>query len=173
VSAVVERGERARQVAGSVVDPELPMLTLEDLGVLGDVEVMGDRVVVWITPTYTGCPAVATMRADLRLALTAAGFADVDVRTRLSPPWSSDLITERGRALLAAHGIAPPGRVDAEPGRGTGPVDVVLGAPVRAAACPRCGSVRTREISRFGPTACTSMHVCASCAEPFEKVKER
>jgi ring-1,2-phenylacetyl-CoA epoxidase subunit PaaD len=174
VSAVERAGraERAWEAAASVVDPELPMLTLADLGVLADVELEGERVVVWITPTYTGCPAVATIRADVRLALAAAGFTDVEVRTRLSPPWSSDRISERGRDRLRQHGMAPPEPGAARDERGDGPVDVLL-LTRRAATCPRCGSVDTGEVSRFGPTACTAIHVCAGCGEPFEKVKER
>jgi ring-1,2-phenylacetyl-CoA epoxidase subunit PaaD len=160
--------EQARRAAEAVADPEMPMLTLADLGVLRGVEVAGDRAVVTITPTYTGCPAMATIRADLVLALTAAGFAEVDVRTSLSPAWSTDWITERGRRALAAHGIAPPAA--AGPAHGAGPVDLLLQPSVPA--CPRCGSPATRELSRFGATPCTSLHVCRSCAEPFDKVKE-
>ena len=101
----------ARAVAAAVVDPEMPMLTLDDLGVLRDVRAVGDAVTVTITPTYSGCPALETMRDDLRAALAAAGFGRVEVRTVLSPPWSTDWISDAGRAKLAEHGIAPPDRV--------------------------------------------------------------
>ena len=116
----------ARQVAETATDPELPMLTLADLGVLRDVEVTGeDAAVVTLTPTYSGCPAIAEMRADLHRRLTAAGYRHVEVRTALDPPWSSDWITEHGRAKLAEHGISPPGPA---PER-AGPVPLALEPP--------------------------------------------
>ncbi|WP_377273984.1 1,2-phenylacetyl-CoA epoxidase subunit PaaD [Peterkaempfera sp. SMS 1(5)a] len=160
---------RARAAAEAVCDPELPMLTLADLGVLCgvDIEASG-AVTAWITPTYSGCPAMAEMAADLDTALHAAGFGDVRVRTRLDPPWSTDRITERGRRRLAAAGIAPPGPV----GPRTGPVPLVL-APTRPAVrCPQCGSADTQELSRFGSTSCKALWRCRGCLEPFEYVKE-
>jgi len=152
-----------------VVDPEMPMLTLEDLGVLRAVEVDGDRVTVTITPTYSGCPAIEVMRDDLRAELTAAGYAHVEVRTVLAPPWSTDWISEAGRRKLAEHGIAPPGRVAPRP---SGPIPLKLTAPSAAVRCPRCGSPATEEFSRFGPTACTALRRCPACREPFEHMKE-
>lgn len=157
----------AREAAATVTDPELPMLTLADLGVLRDVALEDGRVIVTITPTYTGCPAMEVMRADLRLALRRAGFADAEVRTTLTPPWSSDDITERGRALLAEHGIAPPG-----PRGPSGPVPLTLGLAPADVPCPRCGATGTRELSRFGSTACKALRVCPSCQETFDHVKE-
>jgi ring-1,2-phenylacetyl-CoA epoxidase subunit PaaD len=171
VAGPTEPVERARAAAGAVVDPELPVLTLADLGVLGDVEADGDTVVVELVPTYTGCPALETIAADVRRAVREAGFGRVEVRLRLAPPWSTDLITDRGRALLCEHGIAPPA-VGAARNALQGPVDLLLGTAAPP-DCPRCGSSLTREVSRFGPTACTSLHVCTVCLEPFEKVKER
>jgi ring-1,2-phenylacetyl-CoA epoxidase subunit PaaD len=159
----------ARAAAAAVVDPEMPMLTLDDLGVLRDVRVDGDGVTVTITPTYSGCPAIETMRDDLRATLTAAGFARVEVRTVLSPPWSTDWISEAGRAKLAEHGIAPPERIGP---RRAGPIPLTLGRPDRSVSCPRCGSSATEELSRFGPTACTALRRCTVCREPFEHVKE-
>jgi ring-1,2-phenylacetyl-CoA epoxidase subunit PaaD len=159
-----------RQVAETVTDPELPTLTLADLGVLRDVRTEPDgTVVVEITPTYTGCPAMGVMRADLVHALHSAGFDSVDVRTVLSPAWSTDWITDDGRRKLAAGGIAPPGRA---PVRSPGPVPLQLGAIVRTAACPLCGSEDTEELSEFGATACKALRRCRSCREPFEHVKE-
>ena len=158
----------AYDVARTVTDPEMPMLTLEDLGVLRDVAVDGDTVTVAITPTYSGCPAMATMRDDLVHRLTDAGYADVRVRVELSPAWSSDWITERGRAALAEHGISPPGAA-AKP---AGPIPLTLMPPRRTLSCPRCGSDRVELTSEFGPTACKAMYRCTSCLEPFEHVKE-
>ncbi len=158
-----------RAIAETVVDPELPMLTLADLGVLRDVRVEDGTVVVEITPTYTGCPAMGVMRADLLHALHRAGYAHVDVRTVLSPAWTTDWISEEGRVKLAAAGIAPPGRAPARTG---GPVPLQLGPTRRHATCPLCGSADTEEISEFGATACKALRRCRSCGEPFEHVKE-
>jgi ring-1,2-phenylacetyl-CoA epoxidase subunit PaaD len=159
-----------RAVAETVTDPELPLLSLADLGVLRDVRVERDgAVVVEITPTYTGCPAMGVMRADLVHALHRAGFADVDVRTVLSPAWTTDWITEAGRRKLAEAGIAPPGEA---PVRSPGPVPLQLGPTHRSASCPLCGSADTEELSEFGATACKALRRCRSCREPFEHVKE-
>lgn len=160
----------ARTVVEGVVDPEMPMLTLADLGVVRGVETAGDgTVVVTITPTYSGCPALEEMRADLRRKLHAAGHDRVDVRTTFSPPWSTDWISDAGRRKLAEAGVAPPAHLGP---RAVGPVPLTLVAPSRAVACPLCGAPDTEETSRFGPTACTALRRCRSCAEPFEHVKE-
>jgi ring-1,2-phenylacetyl-CoA epoxidase subunit PaaD len=159
-----------RAVAATVTDPELPTLTLADLGVLRDVRTEADgTVVVEITPTYTGCPAMGVMRADLVHALHRAGFATVDVRTVLSPPWSTDWISEEGRRKLAAGGIAPPGSA---PVRSHGPVPLQLEPLRRTVDCPLCGSPDTEELSAFGATACKALRRCRACREPFEHVKE-
>jgi ring-1,2-phenylacetyl-CoA epoxidase subunit PaaD len=160
---------RARAAAAAVVDPEMPMLTLADLGVIRDVDVVADAVTVTITPTYSGCPAIEAMRDDLGVALAEAGFAQVHVRTVLSPPWSTDWISDEGRRKLAEHGIATPGRAAS---RASGPVPLTLTAPSAAVRCPRCGAPTTEEISRFGPTACTALRRCPACREPFEHMKE-
>lgn len=159
----------AREVAETVTDPELPMLTLADLGVLRDVTEAADGVTVSITPTYTGCPAMDTMRDDLVHALQRAGFERVEVATVLHPPWSSDWITERGRRRLAEAGIAPPGTAAR---RDDGPVPVQLLAPRRRVSCPHCGAADTEAVSEFGSTACKALRRCPACAEPFEHVKE-
>jgi ring-1,2-phenylacetyl-CoA epoxidase subunit PaaD len=158
-----------RAVAETVTDPELPMLTLADLGVLRDVRVEDGTVVVEITPTYTGCPAMGVMRADLVQALREAGYPEVDVRTVLAPPWSTDWISSDGRRKLAEAGIAPPGSAPIRP---SGPVPLQLGPTVRALTCPLCGSADTEELSPFGATACKDLHRCRGCGEPFEHVKE-
>ncbi|MFI5937978.1 1,2-phenylacetyl-CoA epoxidase subunit PaaD [Actinoplanes sp. NPDC051494] len=159
----------AAAVAALVTDPELPMLTLADLGILRSVEELADRVVVTITPTYSGCPALRTMRDDLAGALRAAGHPRVEVRTVLSPAWTTDWITPAGRDKLAAAGISPPGPA---PHRTAGPVPLTL-FPVRPPVpCPRCRHGDTEEITAFGATACRSLRRCPACREPFEHVKE-
>lgn len=159
----------AREVAEAVLDPELPVLTLADLGVLRDVTETDGRVVVTITPTYSGCPALDEMRHDLRSRLRAAGYRDVEVRTVLAPAWTTDWITEDGRRKLAEHGIAPPARIGPRP---AGPVPLNLTPPPARVRCPRCGSADTTELSRFSATACKALRRCESCREPFEHVKE-
>ncbi|MEO6411623.1 MAG: 1,2-phenylacetyl-CoA epoxidase subunit PaaD [Pedococcus sp.] len=161
--------ERALAAAQSVTDPEMPMLTLDDLGILRSVEVSGSgAVTVAITPTYTGCPAMATMRDDLVRVLGEAGFPDATIRVSLSPAWSSDWITERGRQALTDHGLSAPGRVPAR----SGPVALSLMPTRRELHCPRCGSGAVELTSEFGPTACKALYRCTSCLEPFEHVKE-
>jgi ring-1,2-phenylacetyl-CoA epoxidase subunit PaaD len=163
----------AYEIAASVVDPELPMLTLADLGVLRRVE--EDRspgrsgsVTVVITPTYSGCPALAAMRDDLVRRLNAAGYPAVRVEVELSPAWSSDAISERGRRALADAGISPPGPVPAT----SGPVPLTLVPRPRAVSCPRCGSPAARLVSEFGGTPCQALYRCDRCSEPFGHVKE-
>ncbi|MET7811292.1 1,2-phenylacetyl-CoA epoxidase subunit PaaD [Streptomyces sp. NPDC005395] len=164
----LDAARRARRVAEQVPDPELPMLTLADLGVLRDVEVGEDgTVVAGLTPTYSGCPAMAEMRADVAARLREAGYARVEIRTVLDPPWTSDWITEAGRRKLAEHGIAPPG-----PAPRGGPVPLVLSPTRPAVPCPRCGSADTEETSRFAATSCKALWRCRACREPFEYVKE-
>ncbi|MFE3501408.1 1,2-phenylacetyl-CoA epoxidase subunit PaaD [Kitasatospora sp. NPDC059160] len=169
--------ERAWSVAAAVPDPELPMLTLADLGVLAGVEADdgSGTVTAWLTPTYSGCPAVAEMAADVDRRLRSAGYPDVRVRLRLDPPWSTDLITAEGRRKLAEAGIAPPRPTSALTPR-PGPVPLTLGATRTGAAapvpCPHCGGADTEELSRFGSTACKALWRCRACREPFERVKE-
>ncbi|MFG1673848.1 1,2-phenylacetyl-CoA epoxidase subunit PaaD [Micromonospora sp. NPDC049282] len=152
-----------RAAAAAVVDPEIRVITIDELGILREVEQEPDtgRVVVTITPTYTGCPAMDVIRADIRRALAAAGHPDSEVRTVYRPAWSTDWISERGRAKLAAAGIAPPAP------RGDDTV-VPLALAVR---CPHCGSPETTQISRFGSTACKALWRCRSCSEPFDHLK--
>ncbi len=145
------------------------MLTLDDLGIVRTVREDGDRVRVEITPTYSGCPALEAMRADIHTRLRDAGYREVEVVTVYSPPWSTDWISAEGRRRLAEHGIAPPGPAD--PPR-TGPVPLRLEPPERPVECPRCRSHATTEISRFGSTACQAIRRCTVCAEPFAHVKE-
>jgi ring-1,2-phenylacetyl-CoA epoxidase subunit PaaD len=148
-------------IAATVVDPEVPVLTIEDLGVLRSVSVDGERVTVDITPTYSGCPAVDAMRDDIVSALSAAGYADVRVRQVLAPAWTTEWMSSAGRAKLEAFGIAAP-----LPRDGSGPVSLGLGI-----RCPHCGSLHTRELSHFGSTSCKALYVCQRCQEPFDYFK--
>ena len=155
--------EAVRELVGRVADPEIPVLTIEDLGILREVAVDDEgRVEVTITPTYSGCPAMDAIRDDVQRTLREHGYDQVRVRTVLAPAWTTDWMSQAGRDKLAAHGIAPPGR------RRPGPVLVQLTAAPEPVACPRCGSTDTREVSRFGSTACKSHHTCRACLEPFD-----
>jgi ring-1,2-phenylacetyl-CoA epoxidase subunit PaaD len=159
----------AREIASAVPDPELPMLTLADLGILRDVTAEGHRLVVTITPTYSGCPALREIAEDLRYRLARSGFSEVIVRTALAPAWSSDWITAEGRRKLREAGIAPPKPAPAA----RGPVPLTLGPARRErVACPRCGSAQTTQTAAFGATACKALFRCEACREPFEYVKE-
>ncbi|GAA3812559.1 1,2-phenylacetyl-CoA epoxidase subunit PaaD [Streptomyces phyllanthi] len=165
-------------VAGAVPDPELPVLTLRELGVLRAVHVRGtDAVEVELTPTYTGCPAVEAMSVDIERVLREHGVREVTVRTVLTPAWSTDDITDEGRRKLQEFGIAPPRTT-----RAPGPVPLSLG-PTRTAApgtspdldavrCPHCGSAETELLSRFSSTACKALRRCLDCREPFDHFKE-
>ncbi len=150
--------EAAWTVVATVPDPELPHVTIGDLGMVRDVRVGVGGVEVDITPTYTACPATEAICADIVAALATAGAPGARVQVRLAPAWSSDDITPLGRAKLAAAGIAPPGAA-------------ASGAVELPPPCPRCGSRRTRLVSWFGATACKSAHRCQACAEPFEAFK--
>ncbi|MGA0567045.1 1,2-phenylacetyl-CoA epoxidase subunit PaaD [Rathayibacter sp. KR2-224] len=155
---------RAWALAAEVCDPEVPVLTIEDLGVLRSVRVVGDgeaaTVRVEITPTYSGCPAVDAIRDDIVSALAAAGYPRVEVRTVLAPAWTTDWMSDSAKAKLEAFGIAPPAA------RSEGRVGLGLGI-----RCPHCGSLHTREVSRFGSTSCKALYVCQRCGEPFDHFK--
>ncbi|WP_247623087.1 1,2-phenylacetyl-CoA epoxidase subunit PaaD [Microbacterium galbinum] len=153
----------AWRIAAAVADPEVPVLTIEDLGVLRAVESDGARVRVDITPTYSGCPAMDTIRDDVILALTAAGFGEVEVRLVLAPAWTTDWMSDAGKRKLERYGIAPPtGRAAVH----DGPIPLTL-----SVRCPRCGSLDTREVSRFGSTSCKALFECRACLEPFDHFK--
>jgi len=150
---------RIMAVLDDVPDPEIPAVTITDLGIIRGVR--ADPPAVLVTPTYTGCPATLAIAASIREALDRAGFANVGIETVLSPPWSTDWISERGRERLEIYGIAPPPKgVAAGNIRGNEPV-----------SCPQCGSVETREVSRFGSTPCKALWCCLSCLEPFDRFK--
>jgi len=152
--------ERALAALEAVTDPEIPVLTIADLGVLRDVSVHGDTVDVTITPTYSGCPAMNMIMLDIETALARANIS-ARVHTRLSPAWTTDWLSDAGHRKLAASGIAPPAH--------TASRRALFGQdhPV----CPRCGSADTELISEFGSTACKSLHRCRACREPFDAFK--
>lgn len=155
-------GTAVRAAVASVVDPEIRVVTIEELGILRGVEVDADGVArITITPTYSGCPAMDVIRADVTAAARAAGASGVTVDTVLSPAWSTDQISPAGREKLGAAGIAPPAPVT----RG-GPVALAL-----SVRCPRCGSPATEQLSRFGSTACKALWRCTACREPFDHIK--
>ncbi|MFM1989916.1 MAG: hypothetical protein RJA99_2873 [Pseudomonadota bacterium] len=187
-----DRLERARACAASVPDPEIPVVTLADLGILRDVRDEGGRVVVELTPTYTGCPATQVIADDVRRALADAGVADAEVRTVLSPPWTTDWISADGRRKLREYGIAPPGgnapaggatvlRFVPRGAAGTGvarpfaasaAADAVAPTPaVESIACPRCGSTDVERLSEYGSTPCKALWRCVACREPFDYFK--
>ena len=150
-------------LVGSIPDPEIPILTLQDLGILRGVDVQPNgRLVVTLTPTYMGCPAIDPIRLSVMRVLSEAGYNQVDIRLVLAPAWTTDWMSDEARAKLRAYGLAPPTRI------GTGRDCTVLTAP---AECPRCGSTNTREVSRFGATPCRAHLVCNSCLEPFDRFK--
>jgi len=152
----------AWQIAAEVPDPELPVVTIADLGILRDVsEDDQGRVHVQVTPTYSGCPALEAISHDVVEALTSAGYQHVAVEFVLSQPWTTDWMSDEARVKLQEYGIAPPRRQDS-----AAPVSIAI-----APRCPQCGSHDTRESSHFGSTACKSLWVCASCREPFDHFK--
>jgi ring-1,2-phenylacetyl-CoA epoxidase subunit PaaD len=151
----------------AVLDPEVPVLTIDDLGILRDVVVTADgHIDVTITPTYSGCPAMDAISADIVSALAARGLLDVSVRFVLSPAWTTDWMSEAGKQKLLDYGIVPP-QPRSRSGSGSGQT-VMVALSIR---CPQCGSLDTRELSRFGSTACKSLWVCSSCREPFDHFK--
>ena len=158
---VTDARQRAYEAVAAVTDPEIPVLTIADLGVLRDVVVNEGRVEVTITPTYSGCPAMNVIALEIDTALARAGFTDTAIRTVLSPAWTTDWLTPAGRQKLLAYGIAPPDRAA---GRRA------LFGEARA-ACPRCGSADTELLAEFGSTACKSLYRCRACREPFDAFK--
>ncbi|MFZ4405958.1 MAG: 1,2-phenylacetyl-CoA epoxidase subunit PaaD [Paracraurococcus sp.] len=154
---------RALEVAGAVVDPEIPVLTIADLGVLREARVADDGgVEVDITPTYSGCPAMGMIAVQVEAALLAAGLPKPRVRLVLSPAWTTDWLTEAGRAALRDYGIAPPAARTGRRG---------LFGLEDAVACPRCGSAATEKLSEFGSTSCKALWRCTACREPFDYFK--
>ena len=145
--------DTVRSRVAAVVDPEIPVLTIEDLGILRSIEDEAGTAVVTITPTYSGCPAMRQIEDDIASALVGVGVSDFEVKVTHDPAWSTDWISDEGHRKLARFGIAPPG-----------PVEDVL--------CPRCDAGSARMISRFGSTACKALMVCSACGEPFDHFKQ-
>lgn len=158
-----ETKERVFEYLQEVKDPEVPVISVVELGIVRDAVVSGDRVEVTVTPTYSGCPAMQVIEREIVTALEGRGFRDVQIRTVLSPAWTTDWISEKARQKLKEYGIAPPG---------TQPSDVVpFPKKSEAVACPFCDSKNTRVTSEFGATACKALHYCDSCEQPFERFK--
>lgn len=146
------------QLLRQVCDPEIPVLSLQDLGVLRDVSIDNDSISVTITPTYAGCPALETMRADIETTLAEAGYKSVQVKQSLSPAWTTDWMSAEGREKLRAYGIAPPASTS-------------CGQVLEQIACPQCQSQAVKKISEFGSTPCKALYQCEACLEPFDYFK--
>ncbi|WP_142045201.1 1,2-phenylacetyl-CoA epoxidase subunit PaaD [Arthrobacter sp. SLBN-100] len=162
--------QKAWDIAATVCDPEIPVLTIEDLGILRDVQVTQEhgtagKVIVTITPTYSGCPAMDAIRDDLKTAFAKEGYQDVEVDLVLAPAWTTDWMTEAGKAKLQEYGIAPPSGLS-NAARHAGPIRLKM-----AVKCPQCSSLNTKELTRFGSTSCKALYVCQDCKEPFDYFK--
>jgi len=156
-----EQVARAWKAAEAVVDPEIPVLSIADLGVLRDIDIVDGHIEATITPTYSGCPAMNLIALNLELALEEAGFLMPRIKTVLSPAWTTDWMTDAGRTKLKEYGIAPPA--------GKASRRALFGED--QVACPRCGSANTERISEFGSTSCKALWRCKACAEPFDYFK--
>ncbi len=152
-----------RALLDTVTDPEIPVLTIADIGILRDVELAGDAVIVTITPTYVGCPAMDSIAEDIRRVLADAGFDAVEVNTRIAPPWTTNWLSGDGRRKLREYGIAPPESASRD--------KRALMGESRIIACPRCTSTNTSLVSEFGSTACKALYRCDDCLEPFDYFK--
>ena len=156
--------DQAFAVLDEVMDPEVPVLSVVELGIVRDVQVGEEQVTVTITPTYSGCPAMRAIEQDIEQALLSRGAIRVNVRVSYTPAWTSDWIRAEAREKLRAYGIAPPGPADHD-------APVAIGRRRAAVRCPYCGSTSTELRSDFGSTACKAIHVCESCKQPFEEFK--
>ncbi|MFD5276340.1 1,2-phenylacetyl-CoA epoxidase subunit PaaD [Pseudarthrobacter sp. NPDC058362] len=169
----IDQRQKAWDIAATVCDPEIPVLTIADLGILRDVEVTQGTddggtpqgVRVTITPTYSGCPAMDAIRDDLKTAFAKEGYQDVQVDLVLSPAWTTDWMSDEGKAKLQEYGIAPPSG-NSKAGGHSGPIRLSL-----AVKCPQCASLNTKELTRFGSTSCKALYVCQDCKEPFDYFK--
>ena len=156
--------EELLAVLDEVMDPEVPVLSVVELGIVRDVSIAGVAVIVTVTPTYSGCPAMRVIEQDIEEALRARGVERVEVKTSYTPAWTTDWISAEAREKLRAYGIAPPGAADHD-------APVAIGRRRPAVRCPYCSSVQTKMQSEFGATACKAIHVCEQCRQPFEEFK--
>jgi ring-1,2-phenylacetyl-CoA epoxidase subunit PaaD len=161
------RVEHAWRVLHGVLDPEVPAISVTDLGIVREVIAHGDGLEVVVTPTYSGCPATEVISQAITDALVAAGLGPARVTQRRAPAWTTDWITPEGRDKLRAYGIAPPGSCASEATGNVSPIRLMA----RHVDCPRCGSPQTERLSAFGSTACKSLYRCVACREPFEHFK--
>jgi len=159
------------QWLGEIPDPEIPVLSLTDLGVIRDVHWQDETLVVTVTPTYSGCPATAVINLDIETKLRSCGITKLRLEQQLSPPWTTDWLSERGREKLRAYGIAPPVDGTASQTGAKGRLARLTGGSDVAVACPRCGSMNTEKVSQFGSTPCKAAYRCKSCLEPFDYFK--
>jgi ring-1,2-phenylacetyl-CoA epoxidase subunit PaaD len=156
--------ERVMQLLGGIPDPEIPVISIVELGIVRDVAFEGEAVIVTITPTYSGCPAMHAIEADVRALLGAEGYGRVELKTQLAPAWTTDWMPEAARARLREYGIAPPmGQAGSDTHR------ITLHG--RSVPCVRCGSTHTERLSAFGSTACKALYRCLDCMEPFDYFK--
>jgi ring-1,2-phenylacetyl-CoA epoxidase subunit PaaD len=167
MAAVSPRVARAWDVLQGVLDPEVPAISVTELGIVRDVVEHGDGLEVVVTPTYSGCPATEAIEQAIVDAVDAAGLGPARVTPRRAPAWTTDWITPQGREKLRAYGIAPPGSCAAPAGGNVAPIHLMA----RNVDCPRCGSAQTERLSAFGSTACKSLYRCVACREPFEHFK--
>lgn len=165
---VMTRLDRAWAVLDGVLDPEVPVVSVRDLGIVRDVLEDADGLTVIVTPTYSGCPATEVIADSIATALDAAGLGPATVRMQRAPAWTSDWISAAGRANLRAYGIVPPGPADLSRGA---PLRFLRGAAAAPLACPRCESTNTERLAAFGATACKALWRCKACGEPFEHFK--
>lgn len=155
--------DKVWNILKNVSDPEIPVLTVVDMGVVRDVEEQDGKLTISITPTYSGCPAMNEIESNIRWALEEAGYNEVEVKTLISPPWTTDWMTEEGKQKLQEYGIAPP--------EGSSADKSVLFGEAKKVMCPRCKSRNTKMISQFGSTACKALYQCEDCKEPFDYFK--
>ncbi len=169
--AVLPDLQMVRHWLAQVPDPEIPVISLTDLGIIRGVQWQDDTLVVTVTPTYSGCPATSVINMDIEAALRTKGVQKVRLERQLSPPWTTDWITAEGREKLRAYGIAPPVDGTAADGRLAGRIARLAGTSNLVIACPRCGSTKTEKVSQFGSTPCKASYRCADCLEPFDYFK--
>jgi ring-1,2-phenylacetyl-CoA epoxidase subunit PaaD len=159
----LENEAHISKILSGVLDPEVPVLSIQDLGIIRKIEMDGNKPIITITPTYSGCPAMTVIEVEMRAALLTAGIEEFEIKTVLSPPWTTDWISPQGLEKLREYGIAPPEKSSSS--------KLVLFGKESEVTCPQCGSKHTEMVSRFGSTACKAMYKCLDCKEPFDYFK--